>query len=406
MREILLISVRGEDRPGVTSSLTRILAEHDATVLDIGQAVIHEGLNLGMMVEVPATDHSSALLKELLFCAHELDMKIKFTPISEQQYAHWVEQQGKERYIITILGLRLTARHIAGVSSVLAAHGLNIDIIHRLSGRIPLEPGKKVPYACVEMSVRGTPPDGTALRQAFLLLSHEQGIDIAFQKDDLYRRNRRVIAFDMDSTLIQTEVIDELAEAAGKRAAVSAITEAAMRGELDFQQSLRKRLSLLKGLDAGTLAGIAERLPLTDGVEHLFQTLKTLGYKTAIISGGFTYFGEFLQKKLGVDYVFANELEIVDGKLTGNVVGEIVDGPKKAACLRAIAEQEHISLQQVIAVGDGANDLPMLREAGLGIAFQAKPLVKQSAEQSLSSVGLDGILYLLGLRDRDTGRAM
>lgn len=401
MHEIFLISVTGEDRPGLTHSLTSVLAAYDVTILDIGQAVIHKMLSLGMLVRVPDSAESAPVLKELLFKAHEMGIHVQFDPIPPEDYAQWVAQQGKPRHIITLLGNRLEASHIAAVTELLAAHGFNIDIIHRLSGRIPLDPDARAPYACVELSVRGIADDATALRARFLDLAHETGIDIAFQADDLYRRHRRLVAFDMDSTLIQTEVIDELARAAGVGEAVSAITEAAMRGELDFKESLRQRLALLKGLDVSVMAGIAESLPLTDGAERLLRTLKQLGYKTAIISGGFTYFGEYLKAKLGVDYVIANELEIADGKLTGGVVGDIVDGEKKAECLAALASREGIRLEQVVAVGDGANDLPMLRRAGLGIAFRAKPVVKQSARNALSTVGLDGILYLIGVRDRE-----
>jgi phosphoserine phosphatase len=402
MHEIFLISVNGEDRPGVTHSLSSVLSAYDVTVLDIGQAVIHKMLSLGMLVRVPESAQSAPILKDLLFKAHELGVQIQFEPVEVEDYNAWVQKQGKARHIITLLGERLDAEHIAAVTELLAAHSLNIDIIHRLSGRIPIVDTVKTPYACVEMSVRGIADDADELRERFLELSHETGIDIAFQADDLYRRHRRLVAFDMDSTLIQTEVIDELANAAGVGPEVSAITEAAMRGELDFKESLRQRLALLKGLDVSVMAGIAESLPLTEGAERLLTTLNQLGYKTAIISGGFTYFGDYLQNKLGVDHVFANELEIVDGKLTGNVVGDVVDGEKKADCLRELASRENVCLNQVVAVGDGANDLPMLRLAGLGIAFRAKPLVKQHARHALSAVGLDGILYLIGVRDRET----
>jgi len=401
-REIILINVSGEDRPGVTKSLTTILAGYGAVVLDIGQAVIHDLLTLGLLVEVPPGAASGPILKDLLFRAHELDMKIRFTPVPERDYEHWVAQQGKPRHTITVLGQRLTAEHIAAVSTVLADQGLNIDMIHRLSGRIPLRSEGRTSYACVELSVRGQPRDEAAMRAALLEVTHEHDVDVAFQADDIFRRNRRLVAFDMDSTLIQAEVIDELARAAGRGGEVAAITERAMRGELDFKQSLQLRLRHIAGLDAAVLDEIAERLPLTEGVERLIGVLRKIGFKIAILSGGFSYFGNHLAERLGIDYVHANELEIQGGKLTGNIVGPIIDGPRKAELLRAIAAKENISLQQVIAVGDGANDLPMLSIAGLGVAFRAKPIVRQSARHALTAAGLDGILYLIGVRDRET----
>ena len=405
MREILLITVTGPDRPGVTAALTRHLADADATILDMGQAVIHERLTLGVLVEVRKGIVTGPLLQTCLKSCGK-NLRVKCSAVCREDYTHWVNQQGKERHIITVLGRKLTAAHIAAVSAVLRAHRLNIDVITRLSGRIPLDESLRSPYACIQLSVRGTTLDDTGMRGEFLALAQEHGIDIAFQKDDVYRRNRRLVAFDMDSTLIQMEVIDELARAAGVGEEVAAITERAMQGEIDFAESFRQRLSLLAGLDEGVLQDIAQTLPLTDGVERLFQILKRLGFKTAIISGGFTYFGEFLQTRLGADYVYCNQLEIVDGKVTGRVEGPIVDGARKAELLTIIAEKERISLKQVIAVGDGANDLPMLSVAGLGIAFRAKPLVKQNARQALSSVGLDGILYLIGVRDRETLEAV
>lgn len=407
MREILLITIAGPDRPGISARVTRILADHAVNILDISQAVIHDHLSLGMLIETPSEQESALLMKAVLFAAHEIGMTARFTPITAESYQHWVAGHGKPRHIVTLLARKITAEHIAAVSGLVAGNGLNIDGLTRLSGRVPLESeangggARDTRKACVEFSVRGEPRDINGMRAEFLRLANELNVDIAFQKDNAFRRNRRVVCFDMDSTLIEHEVIDELAKAAGVGEQVAAITERAMNGELDFIQSFQARVALLKGLDAGVLAGIAANLKLTEGAEELIRTLKALGYKTAILSGGFTYFGHYLQQRLGIDYVHANELEIVDGKVTGNVVGRVVDGARKAELLREIAQKEGVNLEQVIAVGDGANDLPMLGIAGLGIAFRAKPLVKQNAKQAISTLGLDGILYLLGVRDRD-----
>jgi phosphoserine phosphatase len=398
--EIILIKVTGQDQPGITASLFETLAEHDVRVLDIGEGVIHSMLTLGLLVHVP--DSSGEVLKDLDSKCGELGMQVSFEPIASEDYEQWVGQQGKPRFIITTLGREMTSKALAAVSRAIADHGLNIDDIIRLSGRASLVSPDRTPYTVVDFSVRGTPTSEDGLRAAFLEIAAEHGVDVAFQRDDIFRRNRRLVAFDMDSTLIQVEVINELAAAAGVGEQVATITEAAMRGELDFDASFRKRLSLLKGLDESVLEGIAARLPLTDGAERLFTTLRSLGFKTAIISGGFQYFGRHLQKMLAVDYVLANELEVVDGKVTGEVAGEIVNGDRKAAFLREIAARENIDLRQVIAVGDGANDLPMIRIAGLGIAFRAKPVVRQSANHAMTVSGLDGILYLIGVRDRQT----
>lgn len=402
VRELLLITLSGQDRPAVTSAITHILAQHQATILDIGQAVIHSHLTLGLLVEFADTVQAACAVKEILYASHARGMQARFTPIAETDYADWVQHAGKQRHIVTLLGRAISAKEIAGLTDILARHHLNIDNITRLSARAPLNAAAAMPVnACVEFSAQGMPQDIAALRADFTALSAQFNVDIAFQEDNLYRRTRRLVCFDMDSTLIEAEVIDELAKAAGVGEQVIAITEAAMRGELDFKQSFARRLALLKGLDESVLQGIAEQLRLTEGCEALMRTLKKLGYKTAILSGGFTYFGQYIQNKLGIDYVYANGLDIQNGKVTGEVVGEVVDGARKAQLLRELAEKENISLEQVIAVGDGANDLPMLSIAGLGIAFRAKPLVKASAKQAISNLGLDAILYLMGLRDRD-----
>ena len=373
--EILLINIYGTDKPGLTASLTQILANYNVNILDIGQAVIHNNLDLGILFEVPLESESSPILKDLLFKGYELGVKVKFTPILEKDYNNWVSKQGKERYIITLLGRFITAKHIAEVTSILFKQQLNIDKISRVSGRIKLTEHSQDTKACVELSLRGKPLDIAEMKGHFLETARNLGVDIAFQEDTIFRRTRRLVCFDMDSTLIQTEVINELAHHAGVGDAVTAITESAMRGEIDFAESFKQRVALLKGLDEKVMIEIAENLPLTEGAERLFRTLKKYGFKTAILSGGFTYFGKHLQRNLGIDYVFANQLEIVDGKLTGNYLGEIVDGPKKAELLRNIAFKEDIHLEQTVAVGDGSNDLPMLNIAGLGIAFHAKPLV-------------------------------
>lgn len=402
MREIILIHVTGEDRPGITAALTGVLARYGVEVLDLGQVVIHNTLTLGILIHIPSQSESAPILKDVLFKAHELGVELKLLPLSPRRYEAWVKAQGKARHIVTLIARRVNAAQIERIASALAAEGLNIDRITRLSGRVPLDGGASPRMACVEISVRGTPKDPSSLRSRFLDASQDLGVDIALQEDNVFRRNRRLVAFDMDSTLVQAEVIDELAKRAGVGAKVAAITERAMRGELDFKESLKARLSLLKGLPESVLAEVAETLPLTEGAERLIATLQRVGYKTAILSGGFSYFGKKLQERLGIDYVFANELEIKNRALTGKVVGGVVDGAKKAQLLKKLAKAENISLQQVIAVGDGANDLPMLSLAGLGIAFHAKPKVKQGARQSISTLGLDSILFLMGFRERET----
>lgn len=401
MPQIILIQISGEDKPGLTSSLTGVLAGYGIDILDIGQSVIHNQLVLGVLIRIPREAESAPVLKDIMFRGYEMGVKVKFRPIKGDNYMDWVNAQGKPRHIVTLVGRKASGSAISKVANIIAENDLNIDMIHRLSGRIPME-GEPAPrHSCIEFSVRGTPKDLDLMRASFLTMATEEQVDIALQEDNVFRRNRRLVAFDMDSTLIQAEVIDELAKAAGSGEMVSSITESAMRGEIDFQESLRQRLATLKGLDESVMEDIARKLPITEGAERLISNLKKFGYKTAIISGGFTYFGEKLQEHLGVDYVYANRLEIKDGKLTGGVIGDIVDGAKKAELLRKIAEKEQISLQQAIAVGDGANDLPMLSIAGLGIAFHAKPKVKKDARQSISHFGLDSILYLIGLRDRE-----
>jgi phosphoserine phosphatase len=400
VNEILLISISGEDQPGLTAGITAILAAHSINVLDIGQAVIHATLSMGVLVEVPEDGDSEGMREAVRSYARLSDMQARITPVTADSYAQWVRAQGRPRYIITLLARKITAHQLSRVTAVVSRHGLNIDSINRLSGRIPLGELPALSKACVEFSVRGPLADSSAFRRDLLEVAGALEVDLAFQQDTMYRRNRRLVVFDMDSTLIEAEVIDELARLAGVGEQVSAITERAMRGEIDFSESFRARVALLRGLPEEALAQVAAELKITEGAEHLLATLRTLGYTTAILSGGFTYFARYLQTRLGIDHIHANELDIAGGVVTGEVVGPIVDGARKAELLCQLAREQNIDLQQVIAVGDGANDLPMLSAAGLGIAFRAKPLVKQSAEQSISTLGLDAILYLLGLSDR------
>ena len=403
MSEPILISITGMDRPGITASVTQVLSEFDVEVLDIGQSVIHDSLSLGMLVKLPEhLTHPQIVIDSVKRAVDKLNLTIRFVNISRESYAEWVAQQGKGRHIVTLLARRITAHHISRLAHIIASHGLNIDKISRLSGRVSLDSVGNGGQACVEFSIRGRVANLPALRREFMELADQIDVDIAYQENNIYRRNRRLVAFDMDSTLIQGEVIDELAKRAGVGSQVAEITERAMHGEINFRESLRQRVCLLKGLPESALAEVAATLKVTDGTERLMSTLKKLGYKTALLSGGFTYFGRALQKRFGFDYVFANEPEIKNGMLTGNLASEIVDGQRKASLLMSIAQHEGFSLEQTIAVGDGANDLAMLSIAGLGIAFHAKPIVKESAKQSLNTLGLDSILYLMGLSERET----
>ena len=401
--EQILIRITGQDRPGLTAAVMGILARYNARILDIGQADIHSTLSLGILIRIDDT-HSGQVMKELLFKAEELNVNIGFAPISDDEYESWVDHQGKNRYILTVIGRSLSAKQIAAATKIIAEQGLNIDFIRRMTGRMSIKHPERNVRACIEFSLRGTPKDRELMQSKLMHLASEQEIDFSFQRDDMYRRMRRLICFDMDSTLIQTECIDELAARAGVGDKVKAITERAMRGEIDFKESFTERVALLKGLDVSVMQDIAEHMPITEGADRLMSVLKRCGYKIAILSGGFTFFGEQLRHRYGIDYVYANELEIDEnGKLTGRYVGDIVDGKRKAELLKLIAQVEQVNLAQTIAVGDGANDLPMIAEAGLGIAFHAKPRVKATAQQSINNIGLDGVLYFLGFKDSYLG---
>ena len=401
MSEVILISITGRDRKGLDAKFTGILAAYDVNILDIGQAVIHDHISLGILAEIPDSKDFSEIFKDMLFEGHNKGLKVDIKSIAPDNYEKWVHAQGKERRIITLLGRTLSAQQISAVASIIAENKLNIDSISRLTGRISITQPQSNPRACVQLSVSGKPLNILDMRKRFMEISQNAGIDISFHVDNIYRKNRKLVVFDMDSTLIQAEVIVELAKLAGVGEQVNDITESAMRGEIDFQESFRQRIALLKGLPEEQLVKLTKELPLTEGADLVTKTLKSLGYKLGILSGGFRFVGEYLQDKLGFDYMYANELDIENGVVTGKVVGDIIDGDKKATLLRQLAQKENIALEQTIAVGDGANDLPMISIAGLGVAFNAKPIVRQKASNAISSVGLDGLLYLIGIHDRE-----
>ncbi|WP_300464120.1 phosphoserine phosphatase SerB [Desulfobacula sp.] len=401
MSDVVLINITGRDRKGLDAKFTGILAEYEVNILDIGQAVIHEHISLGILAEIPKSRDFSPIFKDMLYEGHKMGLQIDIKPIDSESYEKWVHAQGKERRIITLLGRTITAQQISAVASIIADNHLNIDGISRLTGRISLKQTQHNPRASVQLSVSGKPLNILDMRKRFMEISQKAGIDISFHVDNIYRKNRKLVVFDMDSTLIQAEVIVELAKLVGMGQQVDKITESAMRGEIDFKESFRKRVALLKGIKQEQLAHISKTLPLTEGADLVTKTLRGLGYKLGILSGGFTFVGEYLKDRLGFDYMYANDLDMEDGVVTGEVKGEIIDGEKKAILLRQIAQKEGIALEQTIAVGDGANDLPMISIAGLGVAFNAKPVVRQRASNTISSVGLDGLLYLIGIHERE-----
>ena len=401
LKKIYLLSISGENRPGMCTPITTVLAENDASVLDIGQAVIHDTLSLGILIslaEDKSIDEVTGTIKSAL---SHCDIRLKYAQIDDTDYSHWVRGHGKPKHVITLIARTLSARAIAAVSQILATHGLDIYHVTRLTGRIPVDRVTDQNQACIEFIARGEVNCVLDLRADLMTLGADLGVDLAYQEDNVYRRNKRLVVFDMDSTLIREEVIDELAKEAGVGAEVAAITERAMRGELDFSQSLVARVALLEGLPENLMATVAARLNLNEGAQRLVKQLKNLGFKTAILSGGFDYFGNYLRDQLGIDYVYANRLEVKQGLLTGKLLGDIVDADKKAELLKMLAADQGLTLQQTIAVGDGANDLKMLSIAGMGVAFHAKPVVRESADYALTNLGLDAILYLMGYSDRE-----
>ncbi|HXH74524.1 MAG TPA: phosphoserine phosphatase SerB [Bacteriovoracaceae bacterium] len=384
MNQCILVTVSGPDHPGITSKLMKILVKNNTNLVDMGQAVTHGLLSLSFLLDMKNDEDS--VLKDLLFESKQLGMDLDFQVLDGQRNL----PPPKEKYILSCASLSpISAAFVGDVATLFSSYGINIQRIDNMS-----QNGLK------SLDIAATSDknlDLMKIKFELMNLSNVHKIDAAFMRDNVFRFNKRLIVFDMDSTLIQAEVIDEMAASFGIGDKVKEITERAMNGELNFDEALRERVALLKGMPKKNMEEIMNRLQLTPGAEKFIKTVRNLGFKTAIVSGGFKYFAENLRKRLDIDYAFANELEWDGDKLSGRVTGQIVNSQQKAFILELLAQQESIHLEQVVAVGDGANDLPMLAKAGLGIAFHAKEKVKREARHQMSHGPMTSILYFLGI---------
>lgn len=389
--ESILINVTGKDSPGITAELMGVLGRAGAHMLDVQQVVVGQMLSLSLQVKLD--EESKPVLKELLFKAHEMGVHLDFQMLQTSQS---VKKSGDfESYALTLLAQELHPSALHEVTHLLAQSGWNIEKIARLNELL------EEPLSCLELVVSAPAKSLPDVEQRLVKLASKLGIDIALQQEGMLRRSKRLVVLDMDSTLIQQEIIDELAGLHGVKDKVSEITHRAMNGELNFEESLRARVSLLKGAPESVFTDVLEHIELTEGARRFTAILKLLGYRLAVISGGFSRVVEPIARELGLDYNFANRLEVIDGKLTGGLVGPIVGPQRKADLVESLAQQEGISLNQVIAIGDGANDLPMLALAGLGIAFNAKPAVQKEASTAINQKSLLSILHLLGIQGEE-----
>ena len=389
-KDFVMVTVSGPDQPGITSAFSRILVDNQVEIVDIEQASLQDFLGLSFLLDMSGAKQSKdGVLKDLLFEASRLHLTLNFRLFSEKEMK---ARNNKNIFVLTYFG---DTRALAEISNILAEENANIELISNLTSHCA---------SCVELTINVNGVKHLShLKERVIAKSHELNIDLALQKMEAYRKNKRLVFFDMDSTLVDMEIIDEMAQRAGVFKEVSRITEKAIRGDIDFEESLTQRVALLKGLKVGELEKIRKEMKLSEGAEDLVDTLKRLGFKLGLVSGGFDYFSDYLKEKMGLDFSYANQLEIKNGALTGKVTGKIVDNTYKAKIVNMVSDEQGVLLDQTVAIGDGANDILMLGQAGLGIAYNAKEKLERAANMSLGRARLKNILYILGISEEEMG---